>query len=495
MAPPQASLRSGPRGAVAAAHPLAADAGCAVLAAGGSAVDAAIAAQAMICVVLPDAAGLGGDLLALVRLPGSGVTAVSGTGRSPARWQPERCTTGGTSVTVPGLVAGWAGAHTRWGRLPLAQVLAPAVTAAREGLALDPGLATAVSEQRARLRTGGAQDWPLLHLSAGERWVQPELADLLEAIGVQGRSAFYSGRIAQAVCRAVAAAGGALHPQDLARHRTLIGSAIDVRWGDDVVHVQPPPSQGVLLAMALSYLQQQADVPDSHLLVELIAAVFTHRAESGVGARLLTTPLTVDRERASLRGGPRGYLHTAGVAVADADGCVVSSLISVFDNFGSGVFVPEGGFVLNNRAAGFTDGPNAPAAGRRPVHTLAPALLERPDGSALALATPGADGQIQTLLQLLSALRAGVPLTDAVTAPRWRSEDGRLLLEPDHPDRNALAGAGHRISTDQAGAEIFGAVVAAGAPAGVMTGTADPFAVADWRRTTAAAAASRQETA
>ena len=488
MAPPQASLRSGPTGAVATAHPLAAAAGVELLEAGGSAVDAAIAAQAMICVALPDAAGLGGDLLALVRVPGRGVTAVGGTGKSPARWQPERCTTGGTSVTVPGLVAGWAGAHARWGRLPLPQVLAPAVAAAREGIAIDPGLATAVSEQRARLQAGGAQEWPLLHLSAGERWVQPELADLLEAIGAQGRTAFHTGAMAQAVCRAAAASGGALHPQDLARHRTLIGPAIDVRWGDDVVHVQPPPSQGVLLAMALNYLQQ-ADIPDSHLLVELIAAVFTHRASSGAGTRLLTAPLSVDRERASLRGGPRGYLHTAGVAVADADGWVVSSLISVFDNFGSGVFVPEAGFVLNNRAAGFTDGPNAPAAGRRPVHTLAPALLERPDGSALALATPGADGQIQTLLQLLTALRAGAPLAEAVSAPRWRSEDGRLLLEPDHPDQDALAAAGHRISVQEAGAEVFGAVVAAGAPV-----AADPFAVADWRRSTAAAAASRMET-
>jgi hypothetical protein len=195
----------------------------------------------------------------------------------------------------------------------------------------------------------------------------------------------------------------------------------------------------------------------------------------GRGLDLLGLDLTVDPEHASGRGGPRAYLHTAGVATADADGQVVSSLVSVFDDFGSGVFVPELGIVLNNRAAGFTDGDNAAAAGKRPVHTLAPAMVTSPAG-VLGLATPGADGQVQTLLQVLAATAlAGVPLHEAVGAPRWRSQDGYLLLEADHPAQDSLLARGHRVVPVTPGADVFGAVVAAGThPL--------PHAVADWRR-------------
>jgi gamma-glutamyltranspeptidase/glutathione hydrolase len=254
--------------------------------------------------------------------------------------------------------------------------------------------------------------------------------------------------------------------------------------------VQPPPAQGVLLAMALRWWEEQAaagrpvepqDV--DHVAVELTAAVFGHRDRCIVdGAALLDQPLEVDRARASRRGGPRPYLHTTGVAVADADGMVVSSLVSVFDDFGACTFVPEGGFVLNDRAGGFTGPPNAHGPGRRPVHTLAPVLIER-GGVATALATPGADGQVQTLLQVLCRLRSGASLADAVGAPRWRSEDGRLLVERSHPAAAGLADRGHELAVLEDGDDRLGAVVAASAgPDGVT-------AVGDWRREVATGAA------
>jgi gamma-glutamyltranspeptidase/glutathione hydrolase len=165
-----------------------------------------------------------------------------------------------------------------------------------------------------------------------------------------------------------------------------------------------------------------------------------------VARDLLAEALHVDRARASGSGGPRSYLHTAGVAVADADGTVVSSLVSVFDDFGSGVLVPELGIVLGNRAAGFTDGANAPGPGRYPVHTLAPAMLLLQDGGVLALATPGADGQVQTLLQVLAGLRYDEEtLLGALGRPRWRSEDGRLLVEAGHPATGRLRELGHDV--------------------------------------------------
>ena len=187
-------------------------------------------------------------------------------------------------------------------------------------------------------------------------------------------------------------------------------------------------------------------------------------------------------ERASRRGGPRAYLHTAGVATADRHGMVVSSLISVFDDFGSAVFVPEAGIVLNNRAASFTDGDNAPAPGKRPVHTLAPALLEQGVGSILALATPGADGQVQTLLQVLSHLRyTGQDLALGLAAPRGRSESGQLLIEAGHHATAELRRRGHDVIERAPGDAVFGGVVAAG-----FTGGA-PYAAADWRRAIVAA--------
>lgn len=470
-----ATVATGATGAVAAAHPAATAAAAQLLSAGGCAVDAAIAAQAVICVALPQSAGLGGDLLALVHDAGA-VSAVNGTGCSPVAFHGPAPSTGGASVTVPGLVDGWLAMHHRWGRLPLTTVLEPAVELASTGLAVDARLRAAVTAQRTRLHAGGASDWDLLSTADGARWRQPELAGLLAHIGIGGRAAFYHGPGARALVDAVRACGGTLDLADLAEHDTPCPDPIGVPWRGGTAFVQPPMSQGVLLAMALqkvTALTEQDRRIDDHALVEITGAAFAHRSDCAAGADLLAAPLAVDLERASGRSGPRAYLHTAGVAVADARGQVVSSLISVFDDFGSGVFVPELGMVLNNRAAGFTDGANAAGPRKRPVHTLAPAMVCGPDG-VTALATPGADGQIQTLLQILTAEQ---PLADAIGAPRWRSEDGRLLIEDGHPAADELSARGHHLVPRRPGADVFGAVVAAGT-------SPEPYAVADWRRQT-----------
>jgi gamma-glutamyltranspeptidase/glutathione hydrolase len=162
---------------------------------------------------------------------------------------------------------------------------------------------------------------------------------------------------------------------------------------------------------------------------------------------------------------------------------VVSSLVSVFDDFGSAVFVPELGVMLNNRAGGFTTGANAAAAGKRPVHTLAPTLLDTPQG-VLALATPGADGQVQTLLQVLIGIqREGLDLACAIARPRWRSENGQLLIEQSHPGIERLRALGHRVEPLPDGDVRFGAVVCAGRI------DETPVAIADWRRETSAGVA------
>lgn len=450
-------------GAAAVAHPLAAAAAREVHERGGNAVDAAVAAQAVIATVMPHAAGLGGDVLALVHRPDGTVEAVNGTGCSPAVWPTVGSGAAGNAVTVPGAVQGWADLVERYGALPLADVLAPAARHGRDGVPVDAALESALVLHRERI-AAVSPGCEVLGLVAGQHRVQPALADLLDSVRADGPAAFYTGPAAAAIARAGQAAGGSLTVADLASHRSEHPTPVTTDWDGGVVHVQPPSSQGVLLAMALQWLDGRFDRYDAarreHVMIELTAACFGHRSDCGRGSALLAEPLEVDEQRAAHRPGPRSYLHTAGVATADSDGWVVSSLVSVFDAFGSAVWVPELGIFLNNRADGFTDGANAPAPGSRPVHTLAPALHRRADGSCLALATPGADGQVQTLMQVLARLRVGDPLTAAVEHPRWRSEDGNVLVESGHPAASDLRARDHRI-VDRPRQPVFGCVVAA----------------------------------
>ena len=469
-------------GAVAAAHPLAVAAGQEMLIAGGTAADAAIAAQAVLCVVMPDACGLGGDMLALVHVPGNAPLAINGAGAAPANL--ERVSDDGPhSITVPGIVDAWCQLSKREGQLSLARALEPAIRLASTGMRVSQTLARALATQRARLERGGAQSWALFDQPAGALCKQPQLASVLQRIGYVGRSAFYAGTGAQAIARAVQALGGTLSLADLDTHDTVIGRPIETTWGDLRVATQPPMAQGVLLNMAVKAFSDLGEFPatlSDHVAVELTEAAFAFRDQVARGEALLDHALTVDFARASHRGGPRAYLHTAGVAAADAQGRVISSLVSVFDDFGSGVFVPELGITLNNRAGGFTTGDNAAAAGKRPVHTLAPTLLTTPQG-VLALATPGADGQVQTLLQVLLAIqRERVDLARAIARPRWRSENGRLLIEQSHPGAEQLRALGHRLAPLADGDVRFGAVVCAGYI------EEESVAAADWRRETAA---------
>ncbi len=481
--PFSSSLRpaiGGRKGAIASAHPLATAAGQQVLASGGSAVDAVIAAQAMLAVVSPDACGLGGDGLVLVHAPGQAPVAINGAGAS-AELAATFSTTGGNSVAVPGLVACWSEMHAHWGRFDWSATLAPAIEAAKSGVAVSQTLATARREHVTRLLAGGAGGWELMQLEAGANFQQPALAQTLRHIAKKGSAAFYAGTLANSIARAVQRSGGALSEADLARSAAIVAAPISLQFGAAVVHVQPPASQGVLLAMALhGWLRggYGTDSPRAHLGVELTQAAFTLRNEVAQGSALLEQLPEIDPDRAAGRGGPRAYLHTAGVAASDATGLVAASLVSVFDDFGSAVFVPEGGFCLNNRAGGFTAGGNAFAPGKRPIHTLAPTIVEMA-GNVVALSTPGADGQVQTLLQiLLDWLVGGRSLPEAVAAPRWRSENNRLLVEAGHPQRDDLIKRGHDVVDVAAGDMRFGAITMAG----IWDG--QPFALADWRRMT-----------
>jgi gamma-glutamyltranspeptidase / glutathione hydrolase len=470
----------GTLGAVSAAHPLAVAAGQEILVAGGSAVDAMIAAQAVLCVVAPNACGLGGDMFCLVHAAGEAPVAVNGAGAAPMALV-EVSVDGANSITVPGIVSAWDSLSRRWRRLSLARALTPAIRIARGGYRIDGNLLAAVEGHRARLLAGGAGAWALLGLRQGDRFIQPELASLLEAIGLRGRAAFYAGDVAAAVASAVGALGGTLSAADLAAHETVLRPPVMTRWGDVTIATQPPMAQGVLLSMALDCLGRLESLPAEardHAGIEVTEAAFAYRSRVGEGEELLAIELGIDIAHAQRRGGPRAYLHTAGVAVSDATGLTVSSLVSVFDEFGSCVFVPECGLTLNDRAGGFTDGRNTAGPGRIPVHTLAPAMVLTERGT-LALATPGADGQVQTLLQVITGIfRDGLDIAAAVRKPRWRSEGGAVLIERGHPACDDLARRGHILRVLEEGDTRFGAIVCAGAIDG------GPIALSDWRRDT-----------
>jgi len=461
------------------AHRLATQAAIGISRAGGTAVDSAIAAHAVICVTMPQAAGLGGDLMMIVAPQDDAALAVTGSGRSAN--VANTAISVGRSVTVPGMVSGWHSAHERWGLLDRQNILQPAIDLARNGVSVDADLASAVNGQRRRFEALGDTGWSLLGKSQGDTWIQPELADLLEKLARDGFDRFYEGEVAAAIVAAARRHGSTLTVDDFAQHRATLAEPVRSSWSGGTLEVQPAPSQGVILSMASSWIDENrarliaSPTIREHLLVEATEAAFESRDDViQEGESLLSRALVVNESSADRRGGPRGYVHTAGVAVATADQ-VVSSLVSVFDDFGSCVFVPELGITLNNRGDGFTDKENSYRPGEYPVHTLAPSIVRTREGMTLALATPGADGQVQTLLQVLSAMEFdGQDVTEAIDAPRWRSENGSLLIEAGHPAAADLESRGHTLNHQEYGDPIFGAVVAAGCgPHGLIVG-ADP---------------------
>jgi gamma-glutamyltranspeptidase/glutathione hydrolase len=424
---------------------------------------------------------VGGDAIVLVHEPGGRVTSVHGAGRWSEAAGSLRIRDDASAVTVPGAVHAWALLVERFARRSLAEDLLPAAGLAERGFRPDDALVEALEGDRVRLERGNAGGWPLLRSAAARAAVpQPELARTLRTIGDEGPDAFYRGDLAEAIVRAVRTGGGALTPEDLSSHETLVGEPIAMTWNDRRVLLARPPSQAVVLGIALRALERFGPAPPErahHLRVEAILGAFGYRDRAVDGAALLEEPLRLNPDRAVGGSGPRPFLHTAGVSVADGDGLVVSSLVSVFESFGSATFVSEGGFTLNNRAACFTGPPNHPEPGKRPVHTLSP-ILVRTGGELRALATPGADGQVQSLLQVLTAHADSRSWEDAMAAPRWRSDSGTLLIERSHPDRQTLASLGHDIEVRDDGDPIFGSMTSAGFSDG------SPFALSDWRRST-----------
>lgn len=505
-----------PVGMVCSPDHLASSAGVAILRRGGSAADAAVAASAVLAVTSQHMCGMGGDLFALVHdgtAPPTALAAVgrAGSGADAAALRAE----GHTAVplrrdvrssTVPGCVDGWLALHARHGRLPLADVLEPARRYAADGFPASPLLALATL---LIVDVAGADDMlPPGGLRPGDRVRRPSVAATLEAVATGDRDAFYLGAFGDGLMQL---GGGLYTKDDLARSQAEWVTPLRARaWGHDVWTV-PPPSQGYL-ALAAAWIADGLDLPGdpddplwAHLLSEAARAAghdrleVLHEGADGEALlaedRLAARRGLVDRGRRSVPPAPDGDGGTIHLCAVDGDGMGVSLIQSNAADWGCHVVVPGTGIFLHNRGIGFRLDPGHPAElgpGRRPPHTLSPALVTGPDGSLTAvLGTMGGDIQPQVVLQLLARLlHLGQSPGAAVHAPRWTLGEGGFTswehpgpqattIEADAPEEWAegLARLGHRVVRAAPGANVGHANAIVVGSDGVLAGAADPRAL------------------
>jgi gamma-glutamyltranspeptidase/glutathione hydrolase len=497
-----ASVAHARPGAVATEHRDAAAAGAAMRRAAGSAPAAAIAAAAAVCVVHASSCGIGGGGFALVVPAGAPPVALDFRERAAAavtaalfqrdgRPQPELLRRGGLAVAVPGEVAGWVALHRRFGRLPLAQVLAPAVRLARDGfpLARAPHLAAEIARQRDLLGAdptlarvfldGGTLPGPTFTV------VQPELAATLEAVGEAGTRAVYAGPRAAAMVAAVRAAGGVLTAADLAAYRPAWRRPLERPFRGRRVVTFPPPGSGGVVLEALGIVARDdlvalgADTATSlHLLAGALAQAFADRArwygdpactDVPIGALLASPRLAALRAglRATGVTAPRALpardAGTAHVSVVDGDGNAVALTTTINTGFGAGIAVPGTGIVLNNEMDDFVLGAdvpnvygltggaaNVPAPGKRPQSSMSPTIVlvgRRPE---LVVGGSGGPTIISGTVQvLLGVVAYGRDLRAAVDAPRIHDQGTPAVLgvEPGIPPvvRAALGRLGHTV--------------------------------------------------
>ena len=493
-----------PTGMVASIDHLASSAGVAMLRAGGSAADAAIAANAVLTVTAQYVCGLGGDLFALVHRPGDGQPAcLNASGRAGSGADPDRLRAEGhtrmppqgdvRATPVPGCVDGWVELHGRFGRLPLAEVLEPARAYAESGFPATPLMAAAARRlegvAHADDYTGSGP------LEPGSLVRRPGVARTLAAIATRGREGFYQGDFGE---RLLEVGNGEYTVDDLARGHADWVEPISVEaWGRRVWSV-PPNSQGYV-TLSAAWIAQGLELPAdpsdgvwAHLLVEAARQAGFDRDDvlhEGASGEELLAPERLAPRRAAIeadRAAALGRVHAGGdtiyLCAVDGDGMGVSLIQSNYMGFGSMVVVPEVRIFLQNRGAGFSLEPGHRAEygpGRRPPHTLAPALVTNPDGSlAAVLGTMGGDAQPQIVLQLLARhYGAGETPADTLAAPRFtlRSLDTVAVEEHAPPSwLEGLAARGHAVERRPGWTGEFGHAHLISVDDGVLAGAADP---------------------
>lgn len=498
----------GTNGMVASAHPFGTLAGLDVLRAGGTAMDAAVAAALVHSVVNPAMTGLGGDTVLLYYAARERrVVGLNGTGRSAAaatleayrgRGLTEIPVAGPLAVTVPGALDGWQRALARYGSRSLGDLLAPAIRYAEEGFPANPTFLAFFAQAGARA-AAFAIDGRAPRL--GERIVQRPLAATLATIAREGVDAFYRGSVGERVIAALREAGGLLSMEDLAGHTSEWVEPLAATFRGLTVFELPPNSLGVALLEQLNTLEAldlDTSAPDSldrlHVQIEAarlaladVEAFVTDPAFAAVPlARLLSVEHARELGNRIARGRPAGTLRAAGmsentayIAVVDRAGNVASLMGSLRNPFGSGLVAGDTGILLHNRGKDFSLDPasvNRLEPGKRTRTTLNPVILLAKDRPRLVLGSVGGIQQTQAVQQVLVRhLVDGLAIQEAVEAPRWAvAEDGTLQLEAGlAPSAGGLTERGHRVVI---GKGQFGAcnAIRIDPETGALHGVADP---------------------
>ncbi|WP_108260827.1 gamma-glutamyltransferase family protein [Mangrovicoccus ximenensis] len=471
-------------GMCATSHPLASKTAVSILEGGGNAVDAAIAAAMVLGLAEPQMAGLGGDCFALVKLPGSDeVVALNGSGRAPAGLSAEALRAAGheemplhdaVSVTVPGAVDAFCHMHASWGKAELGAVLAPAIRYAEDGIPVAPRVALDWREDCGVL--GAAAQGFFLPggqpPQQGQMFRAPRQAEVLRRIAAEGRAGFYEGEVAQDMVSALLAAGGSHTLEDFAATRCSRGVPISGRYWDVELLEHAPNGQGataILLANILNRFDlAQHDPLDpwrAHLEIEAAKLAYDARDRfladpdhvrrldhmlSGDTASALAA--LIDEENACklmLEQAAAVHRETVYLCVVDRDLMAVSLIFSIFHSFGSGIASPEFGILFQNRGAGFSldpGHPNEAAGGKRPMHTIIPAMLREGGKVSTVFGVMGGAyqpvGHVRFLTNLVDF---GMPLQAAIDSPRCFWENGKVMLEQGYPGavRTELGYMGH----------------------------------------------------
>ena len=452
------------RNVVSTSHPLAAQAGLRMLLAGGSAVDAAIAAAAMLTIVEPVSCGLGSDAFAIL-WDGKALHGLNASGTAPQAWNldyfrskygedangnPKRPTRGWDAVTVPGAVSAWAALHERFGKLPFADVLEPAAEIAERGHTVAPIVAHkwAAAIPDLQNQPGYAQAF-MPHGRApevGEKFKLPDAAATLRRIGQTRGRDFYEGELAERIAAYSRECGGAMTAQDLRDYQPEWVKPITKRYRGYDLHEIPPNGQGIAALIALGILDRfdlsalPVDSADSqHLQIEAMKLAFADLYKYVADPRSMeVTPeqmlddayldararlIDMGRAQVPTFGMPRAG-GTVYLTAADENGMMVSFIQSNYMGFGSGVVVPGTGISLQNRGFGFSmdaRSANVVEGGKRPFHTIIPAFLTKDGQPQMSFGVMGGDmqpqGHLQTLVRMLDYQQQPQAACDA---PRWK---------------------------------------------------------------------------
>jgi gamma-glutamyltranspeptidase/glutathione hydrolase len=456
------------KGVIATPHRLAGEAGAQVMRDGGNAIDAAIAADAVLCVVYPHMTSVGGDLMAIVWPAGAAAPiGLIGAGRSGelatieevrARGHAEMPERGALSVTVPGTVEAWGRLLERFGTLGMGAVLDPAAALARDGFLITQHLSDDLKEEAELLGREPAAQALYPPMEAGMLLRNPDLASVLTDIGRTGINTFYRGAVGAAIAEALRRRDGFVTARDLATHRSQWVDPVAVEYRGLTVYELPPPTQGLTASAMLARLRRF----DRHALepgAAFVAAFKKVRDESyALRDRYITDPdfsaapfepfLDPMHAIADTGGHPRDGGDTIYLCAADEHGNLVSLIQSVSYGFGSGVVAEGTGMLLQNRGCYFKLDPahvNRLEPKKRTMHTLIPAMAAREGRPWASFGSMGGDGQPQLQTQvLMNLVDHRLEPAEAVARPRVRVQAGgrKISVEADYPGAAELNRSG-----------------------------------------------------